>query len=105
MNDQLCKQGIVEVRYFASDVKTRIDPYAGSLWLNILQESACAGQKPSSRVFGVDATLEGVSALGEVRLLERESFSRCDTYLPMERSRPVTNSVTGCSTCNRVFIS
>ena len=62
-------------------------------------------QEARRRVLGVHAGLDGVAA-------ERDPFWVTGNFSPAAmrtchstRSQPVTISVTGCSTCSRVFIS
>jgi hypothetical protein len=59
------------------------------------------------RIFGVDAALDGVAADLRVDLaLVKGSFSPAATMIWVRTmSTPVISSVTGCSTCTRVFIS
>ena len=65
------------------------------------------GRKPVVRILGVDAALDGVAARARAaRSGSRVSRSpRAMRICHCTRSMPVTISVTGCSTCRRVFIS
>ena len=65
------------------------------------------GMKPRVGILGVDAALDGVAARRRAPAPDRASAARrarCGSATAT-RSMPVTISVTGCSTCRRVFIS
>jgi hypothetical protein len=66
-------------------------------------DRAGGGQEPAAGVLAVDAELEGVPARRRVGEGERQAVG--DAELLATRSTPVTSSVTGCSTCRRVFTS
>ena len=81
---------------------------AQALALRKLQRQQLAGrrQKAALGIFGIKPRLDGVAVERHLRLASSGSFSpaamrNCHST----RSRPVTASVTGCSTCSRVFIS
>ena len=63
------------------------------------------GQEPAEGVLGIDPRLDGVARDGDVVLGERQRVARAMSSCRSTRSRPVTSSVTGCSTWSRVFIS
>ena len=77
-----------------------------ALALGFAQEMhvATTGDEAAGRVLGVDPCLDGVAVLTsscvEVKGSPAATRICCST-----RSRPVTSSVTGCSTWSRVFIS
>ena len=64
------------------------------------------GRKPRRRILGVHARLDGVPARAEGRPVRAPAarLRRCAAAARRGR-RPYTISVTGCSTCRRVFIS
>ena len=69
-------------------------------------EPAGGREEVARRVLGVDARLDGMAADGELRPARSGSGSPAATRsCHSTRSRPVIISVTGCSTCSRVFIS
>ena len=56
-------------------------------------------------VFGIDAALDGMTPDLDLPLRKRQ-FSPAATMICVRTmSTPVIHSVTGCSTCTRVFIS
>ena len=58
------------------------------------------------RILRIDSALDRPAGELHIALLECESFSPAATrVICSTRSMPVTSSVTGCSTCSRVFIS
>ena len=59
----------------------------------------------SSRIFGVYAALDRGAAQLNLLLREGHRSPAAISICSRTRSRPVTSSVTGCSTCSRVFIS
>ena len=64
------------------------------------------GRKPRAGILGVDAGLDGVPGQRDVVLRRSEQLlPAAMRSCRSTRSRPVTSSVTGCSTCRRVFIS
>ena len=63
MDNQLREQRIVEMGYFISGSQAGVDADARAARLKVLQKFASAGQKSVGWVFGVDAALDGVSAL------------------------------------------
>ena len=69
-------------------------------------EPADRGQEVARGILGVDARLDGVAVDAQARLAGSGSGSPAATRsCHSTRSRPVIISVTGCSTCSRVFIS
>src|SRR5687768_13796718 len=83
IDDQLCQQGIVEVRHFVAGGETRVDADAGSARFDVSQEFASAWQKSVGRIFSVDAALDGMSAWSEMGLQKWKSLSRGDSDLPV----------------------
>ena len=83
MDDQLRQQGIVEMGHFIARAEAEVEADAGSVRLDVLQELAGARQESVRGVFGVDAALDGMSALcrsgiaetGRARLPRRGSAS------------------------------
>ena len=70
------------------------------------RDEAGRGEEVVGGVFGVNAALDGRAAHLHVLLPPRQRRSPAAIRIcSFTRSMPVTNSVTGCSTCNRVFIS
>ena len=64
------------------------------------------GRKPRRRVLGVDARLDRRARSSTTSsCVERQRLARGDAQLLLDQVEPVTTSVTGCSTCSRVFIS
>ena len=69
-------------------------------------DAARARQEAGVGVLGVDAALDRVPALAEILLPERQRLALRRSGSAASRGRrPVTISVTGCSTWSRVFIS
>ena len=63
-------------------------------------------QKPHrTDALRVNAALNGCAAQQKIRLREIEPNSGGNPNLPFYKIDPVTSSLTGCSTCSRVFIS
>lgn len=56
-------------------------------------------------VTGVNPRFERVAANLQLFLLEWQRLAGGDAQLPFDEVLPVIISVTGCSTCRRVFIS
>ena len=68
-------------------------------------EPAHGGQEAGLGLLGADAGLDGVARQAQFVLPQRQRLARRHAQLPFDEVQPVTASVTGCSTCSRVFIS
>jgi hypothetical protein len=62
-------------------------------------------QEALFRILRVDARFDGVAVDGQFVLLLRQRLAGGTRSCHSTRSVPVIISVTGCSTCRRVFIS
>ena len=83
-----------------------VDADAGPAGKRTSAEPAGGGDEAGVGVLGVDAALDRVAARASTSSWAKRSGSpaairSCSATMSM----PVTSSVTGCSTCSRVFIS
>jgi hypothetical protein len=116
MHDQLGDHRVVEHRNLAALVDAGIDAHTaacrhccGRFHIGgrrlVFDQAAGRGQEVAERIFGVDAAFHR-PALELDPFCVKGSFSPAATrIISSTRSRPVMHSVTGCSTCSRVFIS
>ena len=88
VDDQLRQQRIIKMGDLIACSKARVHADARSLRRDELQEFAGAWQKARSRVFSIDAALDGMSVLVDVALLKWEFLSRRNTYLPVNEVEP-----------------
>jgi hypothetical protein len=68
-------------------------------------QRAGGGQEVVVGVLGADARLDGVAVDAQLVLRSGSGSPAATRSCHSTRSRPVMASVTGCSTCRRVFIS
>jgi hypothetical protein len=68
-------------------------------------QRAGGGQEAGVGVLGADARLDRVAAHLQLLLRSGSGSPAATRSCHSTRSRPVIASVTGCSTCSRVFIS
>ena len=105
-HDQLGQQRIVVDRDLAPLDDAAVDANARARRLAVEQQRAGLRQEAVRGILGVDAALDGVAALRRARPAPRQRLAGGDDAAARcTRSTPVTHSVTGCSTCSRVFIS
>ena len=105
MDDELGDQRVVVHGHVIAGRDAGVDAHARPFRLDEAQELAGGRQEAVGRVLGVQAALDGVPALAQVRLPERQGSPAAIRICHCTRSSPVTSSVIGCSTCRRVFIS
>jgi len=84
--------------YLHALLKAIIHPNARALWGNVSLQGANIREEVIGRVLGINAQLHRVALYLQVLLFKADGLS-------LTRSMPVISSVTGCSTCRRVFIS
>ena len=58
------------------------------LLVETLEQRTGLRQESILRIFGIDAALDGMPALGEARLLEWEALACRDAYLPLDEVEP-----------------
>ena len=105
-DDQLAEHGVVVDGHLAALVDADVVAHAGTLRPAQQLDAARRGREVAVGVLGVEPHLDGVAARLRRRGTHGGSGSPCATAIcARTRSRPVTSSVTGCSTCRRVFIS
>ena len=63
------------------------------------------GGESVGRILGIDSGLDGVAEQLNLGLFYGSGSPAAEEIISSTRSSPVTDSVTGCSTCKRVFIS
>jgi len=102
---ELGDQRVVEADDLVALLDPRVDAYARTRGLGVADDATGRRPEARTRVLGVDAALERVAAQRDVGLGDRQRRAAGDLDLPRTRSKPVTSSVTGCSTWMRVFIS
>ena len=105
-DDQLREQRIVVDADLVALDHTRVDADARARRLAIEQQRSRLRQESVRRILGVDAALDRVAALRRAPPASTAAARRPrPRSCARTRSTPVTASVTGCSTCSRVFIS
>ena len=106
LDDQLGEHRVVVNRHLGARLHAAVDADARALRLAVQAGSGRPAGETPARVLGVDAALDRVAALRERLSCVKGSGSPAATRnCARTRSTPVTHSVTGCSTCRRVFIS
>ena len=104
-DDELREQRIVVGRDRIAGAKPRIHAHPFARRRAPLPDRPGRREKALVRILGIDARLDGV-AVGPIASCASGSFSpNAMRNCHSTRSRPVIISVTGCSTCSRVFIS
>lgn len=104
MDDELGDQGIVMRRNAITRRHMGIDPHAGAARQVKMGDEAWAGNEVV-RVLGIDAALDRMSLADNVFLRNFKRMTESDEKLLAHQIHPEVISVTGCSTCRRVFIS
>jgi hypothetical protein len=106
VHDQLGEQRVVMMADLVTLLDARVEA-DGRMPVGRAQapDAAGGGHEVVGRVLRVDARLDGVAAPRNLRLRQRQGSPEATRSCHSTRSRPVTISVTGCSTCSRVFIS
>ena len=105
VDDQLADQAVVVGRDAIALVDAAVDAHAEAARRVVVGDGAGRGRE-GARVLGVDAALDGVARERDVAPASSDSGAPAAMRIcSMTRSMPVITSVTGCSTCRRVFIS
>ena len=91
--------------HLAAGQQPRIDTDARPLGLGQVEDAARRRQVIVVRVLSVEPALDRVSAGDDLLLGQGSGRPAATSSWRRTRSRPVTASVTGCSTWSRVFIS
>ena len=105
MNDELRDQRVVERRDLIALRDARVDADTRAAGLAVQRDPAGRRQEPVSRILGVDPALDRVTDEADVLLRKPSGSPAAIRICSRTRSRPVTSSVTVCSTWMRVFIS
>ena len=100
----LAEQRVVVGRHDGAHVERGVKAHLGAA--RDVQHGDVAAGREEVGGLGVDAALDGVAARWRCRPAVKGSSAPAATRsCHLTRSTPLTNSVTGCSTCRRVFIS
>ena len=104
VDDQLADQAVVVGRDRVALIDAGIDAHAEAAGrVEVGDPAGRGGEGP--RVLGVDAALDGVALEATSSCVNERPRPAATRICSRTRSMPVTASVTGCSTCRRVFIS
>ena len=102
---ELGEQGVVVDRHLVALVDAAVVAHAGPAGEPEGRDPAGAREEALVGILGVDPALDGVAALARSSWRKGSRSPRAMRICSFTRSTPVTISVTGCSTCRRVFIS
>ena len=102
--DDLGDQRVVEGRHGVAVVEVGVHADARPA-RGVEGGDLARGGQEVLRVFGVDAALEGVAVKLDCPLVKDRGMPAAMRSCSLTISMPVIISVTGCSTCTRVFIS
>ena len=110
VGDELGDHRIVIERDFAAFVDAGIVAHGHAVVLAfgrrpIAHQPPDRRREVAIRILRIDAALDRPAIQLDVALLERSGSPAATRIICSTRSMPVTSSVTGCSTCRRVFIS
>jgi len=97
-------QAVVVGGHLTAVVGERVHPHAGASRDVEVADGAGRGHEGDG-ILCVDPALDGVTGRGDVLLREGQGSPAATRICSFTRSRPVTASVTACSTWIRVFIS